>query len=65
VAKEVFRTMDPNTVRHGHNSIRFRCGCGRLHRWRHAQVGMVEKRIPCPCGVLHVMPRRNWRGEGF
>jgi len=57
--------MDPNTVRHGHNSIRFRCGCGRLHRWRNAQVGMIEKRIACPCGVVHVMPRRNWRGQGF
>ena len=51
-------------MEHHHNSVRFRCSCGRLHVWRFATVFSSIKEIYCMCGNYHMKKRLNFRGEG-
>ena len=57
----------PTRSHHHHNSRRFRCVCGQLHRWGSNSTPAHEcstLQIQCPCGVIHEKLRRNFRGEG-
>jgi hypothetical protein len=51
-------------VRHGHNSRRFYCECGRFCIWGPNPKGKKYGIIECRCGIVHYKPLTNFRGQG-
>lgn len=60
--------MSQEWIHHHHNSVRFRCECGKLHEhWPRAdEPGQTkyDSTIRCSCGRTHWKRRANFRGEG-
>lgn len=69
MTRQLAENLGGGNVWHHHNSVRFKCQCGRKHGWCEYQRAAAKRdeirvELKCDCGRVHIKHRKNFRGEG-